>query len=377
MRGALTALLFFARTTHAQRLESSVDVGGAALRYADSLSTGAAAITPHLFADWNSGFVDATGTYSQFTAGGWSAQGTLAASRFVFAPRGFVAELGGFVGGSSHNDGTRTGEVIANARLHLARGTGELFFGAGGGRTWDAIAWRTVLLGEAEAAVGVGRTSGVLTLSPAVVNDSIKYADAQASISWKPAERLDIGALAGIRIGDQLTTLGANAKSWASVTMVDWMRPRVALTASGGTYPVDPTQGFPGGRFVSLGVRFATGHYGTPVPVPAAPEVAPTQEVIPAITGFTTVRGGPDTLTLKVNAPQAQLVELSGDFTNWEPVRLNPDPSANGWWLVALPMRPGKYQMNVRVNGGPWLVPPGLLSMADEFGGTVGLLIVE
>jgi hypothetical protein len=31
----------------------------------------------------------------------------------------------------------------------------------------------------------------------------------------------------------------------------------------------------------------------------------------------------------------------------------------------------------LRVNGGDWTVPPGLLSMIDEFGGTVGLLEVE
>jgi hypothetical protein len=33
--------------------------------------------------------------------------------------------------------------------------------------------------------------------------------------------------------------------------------------------------------------------------------------------------------------------------------------------------------MNLRLNGGQWLVPPGLLSMLDEFGGRVGLLVVE
>jgi len=47
------------------------------------------------------------------------------------------------------------------------------------------------------------------------------------------------------------------------------------------------------------------------------------------------------------------------------------------WWSVTLPLKRGNYQMNVRVNGGQWLVPPGLLSMVDEFGGTVGLLVIE
>ncbi len=377
MRGALTALLFFARTAHSQRVESSIDLGAAALRYADTLSTGAAGITPHLFADWPSGFVDATGTYSQFTSGGWSAQGALSTSRFISMPRGFVAEVGAFAGGSSHNDGTRTGEIIANGRLHLAHGPGEFFFGGGAGRTWDAVAWRTLLLGEVGAAIGFGNSSALLSLSPAIVNDSIKYADAQASISWKKTERLELGAVLGVRVGDQLTTLGANAKSWASATIVDWIAPRFAFTASGGTYPVDPTQGFPGGRFVSVSLRVATGRYGTPITTLPAREIPAAEEPNPSVASFTAVRERRDSLTLKVNAPQAQLVEVSGDFTNWEPVRLNIDPSGRGLWSVTLPMHAGKYQMNVRVNGGPWLVPPGLLPMVDEFGGTVGLLVVE
>jgi hypothetical protein len=33
--------------------------------------------------------------------------------------------------------------------------------------------------------------------------------------------------------------------------------------------------------------------------------------------------------------------------------------------------------MNVRLDGGNWLVPAGLLTVLDEFGGTVGLLVVE
>jgi hypothetical protein len=31
----------------------------------------------------------------------------------------------------------------------------------------------------------------------------------------------------------------------------------------------------------------------------------------------------------------------------------------------------------VRVDGGDWVVPPALLSLKDEFGGSVGLLVIE
>jgi hypothetical protein len=51
--------------------------------------------------------------------------------------------------------------------------------------------------------------------------------------------------------------------------------------------------------------------------------------------------------------------------------------SSAGAWSMPLVTSPGTHQVNVRVDGGPWQVPPGLTSMADEFGGAVGLLVVE
>jgi 1,4-alpha-glucan branching enzyme len=103
-------------------------------------------------------------------------------------------------------------------------------------------------------------------------------------------------------------------------------------------------------------------------------ETRPDKE-LPLVTGFAAVRGDTGLVTLRVNAPRAQLVEVTGDFTSWVPLQLA--PASDGWWTATLPIKPGKYQMNLRIDGGKWLVPPGLLSMLDEFGGTVGLLVVD
>jgi hypothetical protein len=78
---------------------------------------------------------------------------------------------------------------------------------------------------------------------------------------------------------------------------------------------------------------------------------------------------------LHFHAPQATRVEMSGDFTQWAPVDLLRSP--DGWWSGAVPAGAGTYQMNLRVDGGPWMVPPGMLSMKDEFGGVTGLLVIE
>lgn len=371
----LTALLCLSQASLAQTVESSVDVGAAALEYADTLSTGAGAITPHVSIDWQSGFVDATGTYSHFTVGGWSTQGALSGSRFIPAGARSVIELAGLAGGSTHSDGTRTGEGLMNARFHLGRSRREFFVGAGGGRAWDGNAWRSVLLGEVGASVPVGPGQAVITVSPAIVNDSLKYADSQASIYWK-RERLDLSAVLGFRVGDQAITTNPNARSWASMTAVAWLTPRVGLVASGGTYPIDPTQGFPGGRFVSLALRLATHSVRSQPPIPSTDEdVGPARTA--AITGFGARRESPGAVTLTAAVPGAQSVEITGDFTNWVPVRLTPGSGSTDSWSVTLPINSGKYEMNIRVNGGAWVVPPGLLSMLDEFGGSVGLLVVQ
>ena len=372
-RGALVALLFFVRATHAQSIESSLDVGGVALRYADTLNASAVSVTPRVLASWGRAIAEASGTYSQFGSGGRSTQGMLSGSLFTPTALGLLAELAALAGGSAHNDGTRTGALLANGRLHFMRARGEFFVGAGGGRTWVGGGARSMLLGEAGVSTMLREVSATLTLSPTAVADSVKYTDGQLSLSLT-RNRLDLGAVLGTRLGDQLTSLGGSARSWGSLNAVAWMTPRLALAASGGTYPIDPTQGFPGGRFVSLSVRLATGRSRQSSGVTPSLAVLPGEEA-PPVSGFAAVRDSLGAVWLRVNAPRAQLVEVTGDFTNWEPVPML--PTSGGWWAVTLPITPGKYQMNLRLDGGKWLVPPGLLSMADEFGGTVGLLIVE
>jgi hypothetical protein len=376
LKGAFTALLFVAPAGQAQRVETTLDVGAAALRYADTLSTGAATATPHLLADWGSGIVEASGTYSKFTSGGGSSsQGTFSASRFISTDPRFFLELGGFAGGSAHSDGTRTGEIRANGRFHVPLDNKEVFLGLGVGRTWDGIAWRSMLLGEAGASIDIGSSSALVTISPTIVNDSIKYADTQASLSRR-GKFADLGLLLGFRAGDQLTTLSANVKAWASASAVVWMTPRIGLVVAGGNYPVDPTQGFPGGRFVSLALRLTQQRRPSAVSTDSSPSVSrPDVKGAPEVTGFVMRRGAGDAVTVRVSVPGARTVEINGDFTNWTPVKLL--PAGNGLWTSTLSLKRGKYQMNLRVDGGEWTVPPGLLSMVDEFGGNVGLLVIE
>jgi hypothetical protein len=393
---ALTAFSLIARASYGQHVENSVEVAALALRYADTLSTSAATLTPHVAADWDKGSADASATISQFTAGGWSAQGSLSASRLTPMFRNFYGELTGLAGGSSHNDGNRTGEILASGRLHFPRTSGEMFLGAGVGRTWDGTVGRSLIIGEAGLEFGSEQRNALFTISPAKVDNSNTYADAQGAVSWR-AGRTDLDAVVGFRVGDQPGALGSRTRAWASLSILTAIRDRLALLASGGSYPIDPTQGFPGGKFVSLGVRLSRAQRPVPTAIPVRtreslpdssspplllPEVradssSPSLARPVVLAGFDAVRFGVDSVTVRVNAPGAEVVEINGDFTSWSPVQLSASATQPGWWSKTLPLGAGKFQMNVRINGGEWTVPPGMLSMRDEFGGTVGLLVIQ
>ena len=47
---------------------------------------------------------------------------------------------------------------------------------------------------------------------------------------------------------------------------------------------------------------------------------------------------------------------------------------ADGRWEAWLDATPGLYRVNLRLDDGPWLAPPGMPSVDDDFGGRVGLL---
>jgi hypothetical protein len=76
-----------------------------------------------------------------------------------------------------------------------------------------------------------------------------------------------------------------------------------------------------------------------------------------------------------VRAPEAETVELTGDFTDWKPVTLRqwgPDS-----WRTLLPVSPGLHRLAVRIDGGEWRAPPGTRPIESEFGGQVAEVVVE
>ena len=63
-----------------------------------------------------------------------------------------------------------------------------------------------------------------------------------------------------------------------------------------------------------------------------------------------------------------------GDFSDWSPLMLL--RRGRDLWELSVPLSPGMHQINVRVDRGPWMAPPGMPTMRDSFGGEVGLISV-
>jgi hypothetical protein len=151
---------------------------------------------------------------------------------------------------------------------------------------------------------------------------------------------------------------------WASISGSWRLDERLTLIGSVGTYPSDRVRDLPGARFATLGLRIQRGRS----PFEdwfRAPD-------LPAFRIDTLAGGARD---VRIRAPRAIRMELSGDFTDWTtlPMRLGD----HGEWELVLPISPGTYRVSVRVDGGRWRAPPGLVPVLDEFGTESGVVVVS
>lgn len=347
----------------AQTARAMLDVGTARMTYADSIVATAVTISPAFRAASPRAAVAAFGTFSQLR-GSYTNSGRIDASVTPLTHELLSAELSGAAGGSSHGNGTRTGQMMGFGRLHVATTSRGVYGGAGAGRTWDGT-WRHVLQGDVGGWVASEMTSLVASVAPTAVDDTIRYLDGHLMLRHSlPA--VDLDAMLGMRAGQQLPSLPANHSAWGSLSATWWATPRFGIVATGGTYPVDFTQGFPGGRYAALSARIRSAP-------PARAAVAP--RAAAGISAFSLQRTSGTTHAIRVQASAARSVEVSGDFTLWSPLALRPE--GNGWWSVTVPLAAGTHEITVRLNDGAWVVPPGVTSRVDEFGGSVGVVHVR
>ncbi len=346
------------------------EAGGARVRYGDTvevsagtLSAGATALTRYT-------------SFSGLLAGSTTAQSSWtlfgAADGSVFTPSvlAFRGELHAAGSGTTYGSNTGSARVLGGGRLHLGSSRTGTWVGLSAGRVIDPIGARAIRQGEAGIWAQLGSAVAQVIVMPVRIAEVPDYTDTEGSVRFGSV-RLDIGATGGFR--SKLTGYEESPDSWASVFLTAWLRPSIGFTAAAGNYPADIGQDLPSARYVSLGLRVA--------PRRIIPTVPPLPFEIFAASGqagqreITVSPPSNGDRTISLRAPSARGVEIMGDFTDWVPVQLAQAQPA-GTWAITLPVGSGVHQVNVRIDGGPWIVPSGLTAIRDEFGGSVGILVV-
>ena len=162
--------------------------------------------------------------------------------------------------------------------------------------------------------------------------------------------RLSMEAMAGARMFDLFTD-----GLWQVSAAFQFAAP-LALEASAGRSPTSP-EGFARGYFATLGLRLS----------------APPRPLHPAVS-ITSLGNGLVRVTITVRAARA--VFIGGSWNEWNPVAMREE--GNGRWSIELPLRAGAHRFGLRRGAdGDWFVPDGVPSLPDDFGGRVGLIVIE
>lgn len=356
----------------AQSAVSSLAVGAVSVRAVDADAFSAATLAPAV--SWRGAHLAAAlrGSFSPLREG-WSQQGTAAVALYSgVSEGGWLAELGGSGGGSAFPDGARRGQALGEARLHRLAPRVSAWVGGGLGTMYDGVRWRDVRRSELGFSVPGATMLTTAVLSPTVADDTLAFTDLLAV--WSTAVgRADLTLTVGSRFGAALPVVGGDRRQWGSAALTAWLAPRRAVVLEGGTYPVDLTQGFPAGTYIALGVRVGTPRAGWAASARDAREVRRAARR----TGLRSVavrRTSAAEVEVRVRAPSATRVELTGDLSRWDAVALV--RGADGVWWGRFATSATAVEILLRVDGGAWLVPPGAEPVTDEFGGRSGRMSV-
>jgi hypothetical protein len=201
-----------------------------------------------------------------------------------------------------------------------------------------------------------------------------RFSDLEGAVRWEWGI-MELAAQSGYRFGDAYDVT-PDSRRWSSATATVWVSDRVAFIGGGGRQPALPLRGLPARSFGMAGLEVAyspVSRSGVPVSVPHSVLVK-SFELRPAPNGGTGANaGGMQKIVIHVGG--VETVDVMGDFSDWSPLTLV--RRGRDLWELSVPLSAGVHQINVRVDGGPWMVPPGIPTMHDSFGSDVGMVVVS
>ena len=267
---------------------------------------------------------------------------------------------------SWYADGSRSGNVIGRVRLEYGDERFTLWAGGGAGAALNSRGWRGLSLFESGARAALGALDLRLSAESRSVNvtftgapgdsarqgntfegtaqdgllgfgglqpQQLRYLDAELSVGLELG-RVRLDATVGARQGNEFV----DSDGWAHLQASVPINARLTAMASGGWVAGRPEQGIRTREYYMFGVRLKL-------------------------------------RTIQMRVPGATTVEIMGDFNSWRPQPMN--PVGGDVFEFREQLTPGVYRVNIRVDGGPWIVPPGLTGISDEFDGRVGLLVIQ
>jgi hypothetical protein len=192
-----------------------------------------------------------------------------------------------------------------------------------------------------------------------------RLTDLEGSLKWEH-RLLEVTVRGGHRFGDSFDAT-PESRQWASGQVAVWLSPQIAAVAGGGREPAQPTRGLPARSFGSLGLMLAYW------PIPRG--VVPVETPASLVQAFELRPAGTEVQRITARIGGVESVEVMGDFSDWEPMPLI--RRGRDAWELLVPMSPGVHQINMRIDRGDWIAPPGMPARKDGFNGEVGIVVVR
>lgn len=192
--------------------------------------------------------------------------------------------------------------------------------------------------------------------------------DIVTSTEWNTG-RLAVGIEAGWRLAGY-----SRGRPWLSATVATPLVERLALVASVDQRS-DPSFS-PRATHLAIGFAWRSvpwGHRRSVQPSPGSSDSSARTQPVPG-TGFS-VQQLPHGIRLRLVAPAAHEVEVRSDLTGW--MTLSMRRIVDEAWQIDLATPPGVHRLAIRIDGGPWLPPPGLPLGSDGYGSLIGLLVID
>ncbi len=192
-----------------------------------------------------------------------------------------------------------------------------------------------------------------------------RLTDLEGEVRWE--HRLArVSMRGGQRFGGRVDVT-PESRTWASAQAAVSISSQLAAVVGGGREPAQPMRGLPARTFASLGLMVAYWPITRSAVLVATPaSLVRAFELRPA--GVALQR-----LTARIGGVES--VEIMGDFTDWAAMHLV--RRGRDQWELLIPMSPGVHHINLRIDGGKWIAPPGVPTIRDDFNGEVGVLVIK